>query len=168
MCRSQVGLTGSSPKCRGRHTLWQLLSASSLLPPMSHAGLPGNPPVVRTPVHSQDHHDPADPDWNTQHRPANCTSNQDPNKLKWKIQHRPTNYKQDCGCLGLDQATYMTRLHTCLFPMRKPVLSQSAEDSVHSHKQPVSLLLQGSILERAVQMHILQQESSISENSAEA
>jgi len=72
------------------------------------------------------------------------------------------------GCLGLDQATYMTHLHTCLFPMRKPVLSQSAEDSVHCHKQPVSLSLQGSILERAAQMHILQQEFSISENSAEA
>jgi len=80
----------------------------------------------------------------------------------------PTTSKTVVGCLGLGQATCMTHLHTCLFPMRKPVLSQSAEDSVHCHKQPVSLLLQGSILERAAQMHILQQESSISENSAEA
>lgn len=49
-----------------------------------------------------------------------------------------------------------THLHTCLFPSWTPVLSQSAADNVHCHKPLVSLLLQGGILERAAQMHVLQ------------
>jgi hypothetical protein len=103
LCRSQVVLSGSSPMCRGHPTLWWLLSANPLLPPVLHTGLPMHPPVGQSPARSPGHHDPADLDWNTPHRPANCTSHCNTVNPGWNTAQACQLYKTpcnlDCGCI---------------------------------------------------------------------